>query len=255
VSVVRIVHWRAAEANPLIEVCRGAGFEVDYLASDGGAVCRAIRTKLPDVIAIDLSRLPSHGREVAIWLRNTKLTRCVPILFVGGEPAKVTAIRELLPDASYCEIDGVAAAIKRLVKSAKKRDPVTPPAIMERLKEKSAAQKLGIEARASVAVIEPPRDFPGLLGAVPESVEFTEGDAALTLWFVHDREALLDSLRRMRAIAKRTRLWVLWRKGSSGNALTQNVLRETMREVGLVDYKICSVDARWSGMLFTRKKA
>ena len=253
-AVVRVIHWRATEAAPLIEACRGAGFEVDYLASDGGAVCRAIKTKVPDVIAIDLSRLPSHGREVAIWLRNTKATRGVPILFVGGDPLKVAPIRELLPDAAYCEFGEVAAAIRRLAKSARKRDPVTPPGIMARLREKSAAQKLGIEPGAAVAVIEPPRDFPGLLGAVPESVEFTEDHAPVTLWFVHDREGLLDSLRRMRTVAARTRLWLLWRKGSSGHGLTQNALRETMREVGLVDYKICAVDERWSGMLFTRKK-
>jgi CheY-like chemotaxis protein len=254
VAVVRVIHWRAAEAAQLIDACRGARFEVDYLAGDAMAVCRATRNKPPDVIGIDLSRLPSHGREVAIWLRNTKATRDVPILFVGGDSLKVAPIRELLPDAAYCEISHVGAAIKRLAKSARKRDLVTPPAIMQRPGEKSAAQKLGIEAGAAVAVIEPPRDFPDLLGPVPESVGFREQDAAVTLWFVHDREGLLDSLRRMRAIATRTRLWLLWRKGSSGDGLTQNSLRETMREVGLVDYKICSVDARWSGMLFTRKK-
>lgn len=254
-AVVRVIHWRAAEAAPLIEACRGAGFDVDYLASDGAAVCRAVRSKVPDVIAIDLSRRPSHGREVAIWLRNTKATRAVPILFVGGDPFKVAAIRELLPDAVYCEIGEVAAGITRIVKSARKRNAVTPPKIMERWPGKSAAAKLGIVAGAACAVVDPPRDFPALLGAVPESVDFTEGDAAVTLWFVHDREGLLDSLRRMRSIAARTRLWLLWRKGGSGDSLTQNALRETMREVGLVDYKICAVDQRWSGMLFTRKKA
>src|ERR1700727_1427907 len=114
--VVRVIHWKAAEAGPLIEACEGAGFEVDYLAGGGSAVCRAIRTRTPDVIAIDLSRLPSHGREVAIWLRNTKSTRSVPILFVGGEEAKVAAIRELLPDAEYCDIDDVVRVIKRVAK-------------------------------------------------------------------------------------------------------------------------------------------
>jgi len=249
---VRVIHWRAAEAAALIDACRSAGLEVNYDEGDGSAVCRAIRAKVPDVVVIDLSRLPSHGREVAIWLRQTKPTREIPIVFVGGDAAKVAAIRKILPDATYCEIGNVRAAIK---KAGRQRNPVTPPGIMERAHDKSAAQKLGIEAGAAVAVIEPPRDFPELLGVVPDSVEFQEDDAPVTLWFVHDREALLDSLRRMRAMAGRTKLWLLWRKGSSGNGLTQNSLRETAREVGLVDYKICSVDRRWSGMLFTRKKA
>lgn len=253
---VRVIHWRAAEAGPLIEACRGAGFEVDYLEWDGGAVCRAIRAKLPDVVVIDLSRLPSHGREVAVWLRGAKSTREIPIVFVGGDALKVAAIRQLLPDAAYCGMDKVAAVVKRLARPPKERrgDLAVPPGIMERGREKSAAQKLGIEAGAVVAVIEPPRDFPGLLGVLPESVEFREDDAPVTLWFVHDREGLLNSLRRMRATAARTKLWLLWRKGSSGSALTQNALRETTREVGLVEYRICSVDEHWSGMLFARKK-
>jgi hypothetical protein len=249
---VRVIHWRAAEATALLEACRGAGFEVDYLEGDGGAVCRSIRATVPDVFVIDLSRLPSHGRSMANWLRRGKSTREIPIVFAGGDEAKVAGIRELLPDAAFCGIGNVGAVIGRLAR-ARQRHPIVPKSSIE-AGEKSAAQKLGIEAGAAVAVIEPPREFPGLLGEVPESVEFQEEDAPTTLWFVHDRESLLDSLRSMRTMAPRTKLWLLWRKGSSGNGLTQNSLREMTREVGLVDYKICSVDRRWSAMLFTRKK-
>jgi CheY-like chemotaxis protein len=252
---VRVIHWKAAEAAPLIEACRGAGFDVEYLERDGGAVCRAIRANPPDAIVIDLSRLPSHGREVAIWLRGAKSTRDIPIIFVEGGPSKVAAIRELLPDAAYCDQGKVVTALKR---SARPRNAVVRSGIMERAREKSAAQKLGITAGAVVAVVEPPRNFPDLLGALPESVEFQEEDAPITLWFVHERESLLVALRRMRTMAGRTKLWLLWRKaakGITGSGLTQNSLREMTREVGLVDYKICSVDSRWSAMLFARKKA
>jgi CheY-like chemotaxis protein len=230
---VRIIHWRAAEAAPLIEACRGAGFDVEYLERDGGAICRAIRSNPPDVVVIDLTRLPSHGKEVAVWLRGRKSTRDIPIVFADEDLLKV------------------AVAIKSPALSA---NPVTLP-----VREKSAAQKLGIIAGSAVASIEPPRDFPELLGELPESVEFREDDdAAITLWFVHDREGLLENLRRMRTMASRTKLWLLWRKGASGFSgagVTQNSVREMAREVGLVDYKICSVDARWSAMLFARKKA
>jgi hypothetical protein len=61
----------------------------------------------------------------------------------------------------------------------------------------------------------------------------------------------------MRTLAGHTKLWLLWRKrasGNSGNGLTQNALRDTIREVGLVDYKICAVDEKWSAMLFARRK-
>ena len=42
---------------------------------------------------------------------------------------------------------------------------------MDRYREKSASEKLGICATGSaVAVVDPPREFPALLGALPESV-------------------------------------------------------------------------------------
>jgi hypothetical protein len=125
---------------------------------------------------------------------------------------------------------------------------------MQRASGKSAAQKLGIEAGARVSVAEPPRDFPELLGEVPGSVEFGEGPAPITLWFIHDRESLLVSLRRMRAVAGRSRLWILWREGS-GKEVTQNLVRDSARDAGLVDYKICSVDPRWSAILFALRKS
>ncbi len=253
--VVRVIHWKEAEAGPLLQICRAAGFETEYLQGDGGAICRAIRTKPPDLIAIDLSRLPSHGREVAVWLRNTKSTRHIPIAFVGGDGAKTASVRALLPDATYCELPKLAAALKRFAKSAPAKSPVTPPPIMDRYREKSTAEKLGITASAQVAVVDTPRDFPELLGPLPDSVEFQEEPAPLTLWFVHDREGLMGSLREMRARAGKTKLWLIWRKGSTGDGLTQNALREATNAVGLVDYKICAVDARWSGMLFARKKS
>jgi hypothetical protein len=60
----------------------------------------------------------------------------------------------------------------------------------------------------------------------------------------------------MRKLAGRTRLWVLWRKlaARKNSGITQQFLRESAGEVGLVDYKICAVDKTWSAMLFARRK-
>jgi len=253
--VVRVIHWKEAEAGPLLAACRAAGFETEYLEGDGGAICRAIRTKPPDVIAIDLSRLPSHGREVAVWLRNQKGTRHIPIVFIGGDPVKTASVHALLPDAAYCELPKLPASLKKLARSGAAKSPVTPPQMMDRYREKSAAGKLGITAAGRVAVVDTPRDFPGLLGPLPDGVEFQEDPAPVTLWFVHDREGLMESLREMRALAPKTKLWLVWRKGSTGAGLTQNALREATSAVGLVDYKICAVDGRWSAMLFARRKS
>jgi hypothetical protein len=51
-------------------------------------------------------------------------------------------------------------------------------------------------------------------------------------------------------------LWLLWPKKASGvrSDLDGNVVRETGLAAGLVDYKVCSVDATWSGLAFKRRR-
>jgi hypothetical protein len=91
---------------------------------------------------------------------------------------------------------------------------------------------------------------------MPEGAELIENPDTLcgvTLWFIHDPEAFPEALSRMRTIANQAKLWVLWRKGAQ-NGLKQNFVRESAIGAGLVDYKICSVDGRWSGIAFARKK-
>jgi hypothetical protein len=57
----------------------------------------------------------------------------------------------------------------------------------------------------------------------------------------------------MRARAAKSRLWVVYPKGKT-SPLTQFTVREEAKAVGLVDYKICSVNDTWTAMLFTVKK-
>jgi DNA-binding response OmpR family regulator len=86
---VRLFHWKAEEAKPLLTLLKAAGYSVDY--KEPVISYREVRLSPPDAIVIDLSRLPSHGREVAVFLRGSKATRHVPIVFVGGEPEKLGA--------------------------------------------------------------------------------------------------------------------------------------------------------------------
>ena len=119
----------------------------------------------------------------------------------------------------------------------------------------STARKLGLTANSAASVIDPPRDYARAIGPLPEGVELCEEEEptrALTVWFVHDAAHLDSRLREARRWAARTKLWILWRKGTKG--FTQFTIRERCAGFGLVDYKACSVDATWSGMLVTRKK-
>ncbi|HTQ54078.1 MAG TPA: hypothetical protein VMI94_06425 [Bryobacteraceae bacterium] len=251
---VRLIHWKAAEAAPLIAALRGAGYEVDYDEQLQGDAFRRIRQSPPDVFVIDLSRLPSHGREVAVFLRGHQTTRGVPMVFVGGEPEKVRRIRELLPDAVYASAATVRSAVRHACAS-RPAAPVVPPQMMQRYTGRTTAQKLGIREGARIAVIDPPRNYAAAIGELPAGAVFEETPASpgeVTLWFVQGAAGCAASLPAMRALAARTKLWILWRKGSE---VSQQFLRKSATAVGLVDYKICAVGPSWSGMLFARKKA
>src|SRR5580700_10405896 len=96
---IRLFHWKASEAEPLLAALKDAGHSVDY--QEKLASPRELRDHPPDAYVIDLSRLPSHGREVGVYLRGAKATRHVPIVYVGGEPEKIEYVRRALPDAAY----------------------------------------------------------------------------------------------------------------------------------------------------------
>jgi hypothetical protein len=52
-------------------------------------------------------------------------------------------------------------------------------------------------------------------------------------------------------------LWIAWPKRASGEHtdLTQQQVREVGLAAGLVDYKICSIDETWSGLLLTKRRS
>ena len=125
------------------------------------------------------------------------------------------------------------------------------------------ARKLGIRDGARVAVIDAPPRYAKLVGPLPPGAsleEEPEEALPVTLWFVRDPEMFLAGLPRMRKLAAaKSRLCVIYPKQQAArkardSGVTQSFIRECAEAVGLVPYKICSVDKTWSGILFTLKK-
>jgi len=246
---LRLIHWNAAEAASYLALLRDAGHHVEHNTEFSPQLMRDWRHSPPDAFVIDLSRLPSHGREIAIALRQSKATRAVPLVFCEGEEEKVAKTQALLPDATYCSLSRLKSTLRKLRPGTVA--PVVPQAMMNRYAERTAAQKLGIRERAKVCLVDAPRDVMALLGPV----EFVDdpAEAAVTLLFATDPQEMQRHLSELRSLAGQTKLWVCWKKGKSG--LNENLVRETGLSLGLVDYKVCSVNQVWSGLCFALKKA
>jgi hypothetical protein len=122
-------------------------------------------------------------------------------------------------------------------------------------------KKLGIKAASKVAVLGATEDFFRLLDPMPPDVEIEEvagHHADVTVVFVERAAALVERLDRLEPLlARGQRLWIAWPKLASGRPtdLTENVVREAGLGVGLVDTKVCAIDATWSGLCFMRRRS
>jgi CheY-like chemotaxis protein len=252
---VRLLHWKAAEAEPVVQALLNSGHTVEYEEQFRTELMREWRKSPPDIFVIDLSRLPSHGRELAIAIRQSPTTRGAPIVFCQGEKEKVARLRTLLPDATYCDIKALGKSVKAAL-HAPAVEMVAPVAMMERYGDRTTAQKLGIKGGSTLWVRGSPPHLERVLGELPPAVQVVESEADVTLCFLHDVDSVRRAFSELRGRAGKTRLWMLWRKkASTGHAgVTEPLVRETGLSLGLVDYKICSVDKDWSAMLFARKK-
>jgi hypothetical protein len=76
--------------------------------------------------------------------------------------------------------------------------------------------------------------------------------------FVTRKTELARELSRLRGLlAQDGTIWVSWPKKASG--VTTDVTEDTVREIalplGLVDIKVCAVDATWSGLKLVIRKS
>lgn len=257
-TVIRFIHWKASEAEPLVERLRNQGFEVwfEELTPDS---YRSVRKRVPDVVLIDLGRLPSHGRETAVYFRSGKSTRTVPIVFVGGAPEKIERVRQTLPDAFYTPWSRVRSTIRRAIRTAPSR-PVVPESLLAGYAGTPLPRKLGIKPGTVVALKGAPRDFETRLQPLPGGVTIrrsTRGNRDLTIWFCRCQRELEDGIDALAdAVQPRQSLWIAWPKQAAGTSsdLKQNDVRKIGMAAGLVDFKVCAIDETWSGLQFARRR-
>ena len=123
---------------------------------------------------------------------------------------------------------------------------------------KPLAAKLGLTAGMKAAAIDPPTQYQGLLGDVPAPGRLGGGDYAFIHLFAADRAMLEKHLPRAIArLAPHGAIWVSWPKKTSPlfKDLTEDGIRVVALPLGVVDVKVCAVDADWSGLKLMRRTA
>ena len=114
--------------------------------------------------------------------------------------------------------------------------------------------KLGIKPGATLGLIGAPDDFDRTLGELPDGVTVRrrlQGRLDVIVAFYVERSALERRLPALRgALQPAGGLWLAWPRRASGVAtdLSDTVVRELGLAAGLVDNKVCAIDAVWSGL-------
>jgi hypothetical protein len=112
-------------------------------------------------------------------------------------------------------------------------------------------KKLGIKAGHTVVLIDAPDGFALDL---PEGVTVRRrlgGSVDVVLIFVLERAALERRISAIgRAVAPDGAIWVCWPKRASKvpTDMSDNVVRDVVLPLGLVDIKVAAIDDVWSGL-------
>lgn len=256
---LKLIHWKPGEAAEQITKLQKANFIVDSKAVQDQSVFKEIHKNPPDAFLIDLSRLPSHGRDVALGLRKNKSTRYVPMIFIGGDPAKVEKIKEHLPDAYYCSWNKIKSTIKTALSKTIKY-PVVPGSNLAGYSGTPLPKKLGIKENYNVLLINEPKEFRKLLDELPEEVQLVlkaKNKHQLIIWFISSMHELLEGIEDIpRYLDNKGSIWICNPKKTSGvkTDFNQNDVRRVGLANGLVDYKVCAIDETWTGLKFTFRK-
>jgi hypothetical protein len=115
-------------------------------------------------------------------------------------------------------------------------------------------KKLGIKPGATLGLIGAPDDFDRTLGVLPDDVAVRrrlQGSLDVIVAFYVERSVFERRLPALRgALRPAGGLWVAWPKRVSGvtTDMSETVVRELGLAAGLVDNKVCAIDAVWSGL-------
>jgi hypothetical protein len=123
------------------------------------------------------------------------------------------------------------------------------------------AKKLGIKDNFRAVLLHVPDDVKNELRDALEKCQIQNFsrqnsknlDLDFIFLFAKSRAGLeLELLPAAKALAPAGMLWMSWPKKSSGVAtdLTENVIRQSGLDAGLVDVKVCAVTDVWSGLKF-----
>jgi hypothetical protein len=114
--------------------------------------------------------------------------------------------------------------------------------------------KLGIKSGFKMAVVNSPENYFKMLGPLPHPIQVMKKPGRrmnLIHFFTKSRAEYQRKFAGLKkSLVSDGMLWVSWPKATSRvpTDMSDNVVRDFALKNGLVDIKVCAIDATWSGL-------
>ena len=122
------------------------------------------------------------------------------------------------------------------------------------------SKKLGIKQNFKLYVKNAPEHYRELLSPLPEKVSLTKrlsNELDMVHFFTTNKREFVSEIPKLVCrIKQEGMIWVSWPKKASKvvTDVTEDVIREVILPLGLVDIKVCAVDDVWSGLKLVIRK-
>lgn len=126
--------------------------------------------------------------------------------------------------------------------------------------KKPLAEKLGIKNNFKLYVKNAPENYLKLISPLPDNVTVISrlsSEIDMVHFFTKSKRELIQEItKQLNKIKQNGMIWLSWPKKASkvSTDITEDVIRELILPLGLVDIKVCAIDEVWSGLKLVIRK-
>jgi DNA-binding NarL/FixJ family response regulator len=117
-----LFQWDEVSAEERAAELVAAGWQVKVEKEEGERGFKDCKAFAPDIVLFDLAKKPSHSREVARALRQSKPFRETPFLFIDGSEEDIARAQQKATAAQFATSRSLIKSLRTL--AAKPRETV-----------------------------------------------------------------------------------------------------------------------------------
>jgi DNA-binding response OmpR family regulator len=110
---VAVLCWE--ESRPWVSALRQMGFSVPWVEEPKGDVHRRVTGVQPDVLVVDLTRLPEQGRGMVQTLAAEGALKDVPVVLVSQRDDDSEALKSMIQDLTVTTPTEMLSAVKSVL--------------------------------------------------------------------------------------------------------------------------------------------